>query len=271
MTADLDRIIPLTEGDADPLFCVHAVSGSAYSYSGLAQLLGPGQPVYGIEAPGFDDDREPVRSLPALSAEYAEAVQATQPEGELRLLGWSLGGVIAFDMAQRLSRAGRTVLPLILVDTGLPWIDDLPPEKEIQRRFIQDMIGIAGVSGERLATVFANYPDDVDAETMFTAVEQAGLLPEEFDAEVLAERFLVFRAHIEGLFNYEVTEPYGGLVIHLRSTTSPVRYMRWDRVTSNLTEHILAGDHHSIWTGDSLVRMSELVRQALQATQPQPH
>jgi thioesterase domain-containing protein len=250
---------------------VHAVSGSAYSYSGLAQLLGPDQPVYGIEAPGFDDDREPVRSVPGLSAEYAEAVQACQPEGELRLLGWSMGGAIAFDMAQRLSRAGRTVQPLILVDTELPWIDPLPPEKEIQRRFIQDMMGTAGVSGDQLAAIFAGYPDDVDGETTFTAVEQANLLPEEFDAEVLSERFVVFRAHIEGLFNYEVTEPYDGRVIHIRSTTSSVEYMHWERVASNLTQHILAGDHHSIWNGDSLIRMSELVREALQATQRQPH
>src|SRR3954454_8858500 len=97
---DLERIVPLKpDGSATPLYCVHASSGSAYSYLELAQLLGADRPVYGIEAPGFDGDREPVRSLPALSAEYAETLREFQPDGNYLLLGWSLGGTIAFDMA----------------------------------------------------------------------------------------------------------------------------------------------------------------------------
>jgi len=273
MTADLDRIIPLAgeEGDASPLFCVHAGSGSAYSYAGLAQLLGPDQPVYGIEAPGFDDERKPLRSLPAMAAEYAETLQAFRPEGELRLLGWSMGGIIAFDTAQRLSRAGRTVSQLILVDSTVPYLADLPPEKEIQQRFLLDMLGVAGSASDELAAVFASHPDDVDDAVMFSAIEQAGLLPEELDADLLSERYAVFRAHIEALFAFEVTEPYDGPVVHIMSATTPSQYLRWEKMASNLTEHVVPGDHHSIWTGDSLVRMSELVQQALQETQRQPH
>ena len=206
-----------------------------------------------------------------MSAEYAETLQVFRPDGELRLLGWSMGGVIAFDMAQRLNRSGRTVAQLILVDTTVPYLADLPAEKEIQRRFVLDMLGVAGSADAELAAVFAGYPDDVDDAVMFSALEQAGLLPEEFDSDLLSKRYAVFRAHIEALFASEVTEPYDGPVVHIMSATTPPQYLRWDRLASNLTEHIVAGDHHSIWTGDSLVRMSELVRQALQATERQPH
>src|SRR3954471_18139614 len=120
---DLERIVPLSpDGTATPLFCVHAGSGSGYVYRDLAGTLGEEQPVYGVEAPGFDGGREPVRSVPALSAEYAETLRAFHPEGEFALLGWSLGGVIAFDLARRLTGAGARVHQVIMVDVSRPWI-----------------------------------------------------------------------------------------------------------------------------------------------------
>jgi thioesterase domain-containing protein len=270
MPADLDRIIPLAEvGDATPLFCVHAVSGSAYSYAGLANQLSAGQsgaagrPVFGFEAPGFDDDRTPLRSLPALSEEYVATLREFRPDGEYQLLGWSMGGVIAFDMAQRLAAAGVRVARLILIDVGLPWVADLPPEKEIQRRFMGDMMGIAGAPPAALDAVFAGLPDDVGPEVTFAAVEEAEILPEEIDADMLADRFAVFRAHIEALFAFEVTEKYDGPVVHIMSADSKPEYMRWDRVATDLTEHIVPGDHHSIWTPDRLPAMIGLIRAAL--------
>lgn len=264
MTSDLDRIVCLNEAaGATPLFCVHAVSGSAYSYTGLTQLLGPEQTVYGIEAPGFDGDRAPVRSLPRLSAEYVATLQEFRPDGDYQLLGWSMGGVIAFDMAQRLVSAGANVSRLILIDVGLPWVADLPPEREIQRRFMQDMMGISGRTPAELDSVFDGRPDDVDSDVTFAAIERAGVLPEEIDADMLSERYTVFRAHIEALFAFEVTEVYHGPVLHIMSAASLPQYMRWDKVANNLTERVIAGDHHTIWTGDSLVEMSGLVRAAL--------
>jgi thioesterase domain-containing protein len=264
MPNDMDRLVTLNAaGDATPLFCVHAVSGSAYSYAGLARLLGPGQPVYAFEAPGFDGDRTPVRSLPALSAEYCDILREFRPKGSYQLAGWSFGGVIAFDMAQRLTAAGASVSLVILIDTGLPWVADLPPEREIQRRFLRDLTGIAHAGSGELDAMVARLPENSDPALTFATVEEAGILPEEFDADVLAERYVVFRAHIEALFAFEVTEVYHGTVLHLMSEESEPRYMRWDKVSDNLTEHIVPGDHHSIWSGDSLRTMSALVRAAL--------
>ena len=264
-TLDLDRLVPLREaGGATPLYCVHAVSGSAYSYAGLAQLLGEDQPVYGFEAPGFDGERTPVRSLPALSAEYAAILREIRPQGGYRLLGWSMGGVIAFDMAQRLIAAGASVEQVVLVDVGLPWVAELPTEREIQRRFLRDLTGIAGTGGSGLDAVVAQQPQDVDPAVTFAAVEESGILPEELDAELLEDRYTIFRAHIEALFAFEVKEVYDGPVLHVMSQESEPRYMRWDKVASNLTGHVIPGsDHHSIWTGDSLTAMSTLIRAAL--------
>lgn len=264
MPNDMERLVPLIDdGEAPPLFCVHAVSGSPYTYAGLARLLSPGRPVYAFEAPGFDGDRLPVRSLPALSAEYCGILREFQPDGGYQLLGWSFGGVVAFDMAQRLTTAGVSVRQVILVDSGLPWVAELPPEREIRRRFLRDVTGIAGSGSAELDAVVANQPEDSTEEATFEAVEASGILPEEIDADLLGERYAVFRAHIEALFAFEVTDVYDGSVLHVMSEESEPRYMRWDKVSTNLTEHILPGDHHSLWRDDNLLAMSDLVRAVL--------
>lgn len=261
MADDLNHLVPLQPGGTrTPLFCVHAVSGSAYSYAGLVQQLGPNQPVYGLEAPGFDDERTPLRSLPALSAAYVEVLREFQPQGDFQLLGWSMGGVIAFDMAQRLVAAGEKVSTVVLVDSGLPWVADLPTEKEIQRRFMGDVTGILGESMTTLEPAFAGLPADVDPATTFAAVQESGVLPEELDAYLLEERYAVFRAHIEALFAFEITEPYDGPVVHILAADSPPEYMRWDQVSTDFVEHRIPGStHHSIWQGDNLVALSKLV------------
>lgn len=261
---DLDRIVPLApDGTTTPVFCVHASSGSAYSYLGLARLLGPDRPVYGIEAPGFDDDREPVRSLPALSGEYAEILRAFRPEGDFVLLGWSLGGIIAFDLAQRLTAAGARIRRVIMVDVSVPWVADLPPEKELVRRFLHDLLAGLSAPLSALEGILAGYQDDATSGAIFMTAEQSGELPEELDADLLAERYAVFRAHVEASYGFEVTEPYPGPVVHLIASESPRPFMHWDTMATNSIEHIVPGNHHSIWSGDNLARLAELTRAAL--------
>lgn len=268
---DLERLVPLQpDGTATPLFCVHSSSGSAFSYLELAQLLGADRPVYGIEAAGFDGTSEPVRSVPAMSAEYAETLREFRPLGDFLLLGWSLGGIIAFDMAHRLTAAGAHVRQLIMVDVSMPWIAELPPEKAIASRFLQEMLASLGVPIAPLTDVLAGLPDEVASEAIFQAAERAGVLPPELDVELLAERYAVFRAHIEASYGYQPTEVYHGPVQHLIASESPLEYLRWDKVATELTEHIVPGNHHSIWSGDSLLRLAELVRAALAEPVDQP-
>lgn len=270
MAEDLDRIVPLqTSGSLPPLYCVHAVSGSAYSYAGLARMLGPDQPVYGIEAPGFDNERQPIGSLPALAEEYTALVrefsrQQYGVDGGYCLLGWSIGGTLAFEMAKRLVAAGVTVSRLVLVDAGLPTVMPLPPEREILRRYVRDIMGRSEDSPPELDAVLEGLPADVAPEVVFEAVERAGILPEEIDADLLATQYAVFRAHLSALYSMELAGSYDGPVTHLLATQSPPEEdMRWSSFAPDLIEATMPGTHHSIWTGDNLAVLAEAVRQSL--------
>jgi thioesterase domain-containing protein len=257
---ELDRIVPLgPSGAGTPLFCLHSSSGSALSYLGLAQLLD--RPVYGVEAPGFDGDGEPVRSVPALSAEHIEVLREFRPDGPYLLLGWSLGGIIALDMARRLTESGASVPLVVLVDVSVPHVAALPPEKEIVRRFLHDILATMGSPTSAQDAVLAGQPDDVPSEVLFEAA--AGVLPRELDAELLTERYAVFRALVEASYGFEVTQPYRGPVLHVMAAESRSPYLDWSPIVTDLTEHTVRGDHHSIWTAAALPRMATVIRASL--------
>jgi thioesterase domain-containing protein len=264
MAEDLDRIVPLQPaGSRPPLYCVHAVSGSAYSYAGLARQLGNDQPVYGFESPGFDNDRAPVSSLPTLADEYTAVLREFQPDGPYQLLGWSLGGLLAFEMAKRLAAAGAEVSTLIMVDAGLPVVMDLPPERDILLRYLRDMQGRTDRASPEVEALFEEVPLDGRPEEVFALVEKAGVLPEEFDADLLGHQYAVFRAHLEGFYTIDVTGTSAGPTVHLRAAESVAEDMRWDRLIPGLEEHVLPGTHHSIWAGPSLSTMSTIISRSL--------
>lgn len=257
---DENLLVPLhAEGHQTPLFCVHAVSGSAYSYVGLAALLGADQPVYGFEAPGFDTDRAPVASLPQLADEYTATLRAFAPGQDYQLLGWSLGGLLAFEMAKRLSAAGENVSALVMVDAGLPSVLPLPPERGILARFLRDMMGMSEESPPQIKALSDSWPDQPDPAVVFADLEREQILPDEMDAGLLGEHYAVFRALLEGFYSIELGGCYEGQSLHILAEESPRQEMDWSGLLPNLKEVVVPGTHYTIWSGQSLVTMGEIV------------
>ncbi len=84
----------------------------------MAQTLGPGQPVYGLRC--ADDLPTAGVTIESMAAQYIEETKRVRPHGPYYLCGNCYGGVIAFEMAQQLKRAGETVGLLALIDTAYP-------------------------------------------------------------------------------------------------------------------------------------------------------
>ncbi|MYU24124.1 alpha/beta fold hydrolase [Streptomyces sp. SID8352] len=267
--SDADLIVPLNpSGAAAPLVCVHASAGSAYPYLPLAQLLGADQPVLGIEAPGFDGEQAPVSSVPDLSARYAAALREAVPGGAVHLLGWSLGGLITFDMARRLAGAGVEVGRVFLVDSSPPHPYPMPPESETAGRFLHDIAASLGLGDLRVEIDALVAGRDGGTDAFFREVQHLGAWPSELDARLLGERYAVFHAHTLAAHTYEPPGRYDGPVWHLLASKSPPQDGRWAELAPDLTEHTVPGDHHSIWYGDSLRRLAALIRSALAGSVP---
>ncbi|OTA16198.1 Amino acid adenylation [Xenorhabdus beddingii] len=110
--------VPLSPaGSLPPLFLVHETSGDPLVYSPLAALLPPELPVYALQALGIHTLAHPPASIEALAACHIQAIRRIQPQGPYRLAGWSIGGLIAYEIAQQLTRCGEEVEFLGLIDS----------------------------------------------------------------------------------------------------------------------------------------------------------
>jgi acetoacetyl-CoA synthetase len=108
---------PLKGGSGMPLFVLHSMSGNLFEWHDLIARLNVDRPLVGIETRALDSDHVPATSIEVLAADYVALIREHQPEGPYSLMGYSLGGLLAHEIAVRLERAGKEVDFVGLIDT----------------------------------------------------------------------------------------------------------------------------------------------------------
>ena len=111
------NLVPMRAGRGRPVFMVHSITGSVMECLTLAGTLQSERPVYGLQARGLDGDLEPQRRVEEMARVYVEQMRAVQPSGPYALVGYSFGGLVAFEIAQQLIAAGEKIELLCLLDT----------------------------------------------------------------------------------------------------------------------------------------------------------
>ena len=107
-------------GDRPGFFCAAGAGTDVLSLVELPRYLGSDQPFYGLQPPGQDGQRAPLGTVDSLAAYFVREMRGIQPRGPYFLGGSSYGGIVAFEMAQQLTRAGEEVGLLALFDTRAP-------------------------------------------------------------------------------------------------------------------------------------------------------
>jgi thioesterase domain-containing protein/acyl carrier protein len=121
-TISLQEVVPvqtLKKGTGVPLFCIHPGGGVSWPYQGLGNHLDC--PIIGIQQTLQGEEAEP-RSIRDMAKNYADRIQDVYPTGPYNLLGWSIGGVVAHELAIELQRRGCAIARVILLDAQ-PSID----------------------------------------------------------------------------------------------------------------------------------------------------
>lgn len=106
-------------GRSQPLFCVAGLGGHIMELHQLARHLGGDLRLYGLETRGVAG-HEPHATIEAMAAENLAAIRTIQDEGPYLLAGYSVGGVVAYEMAQQLRRQGQDTGLLALLDSDSP-------------------------------------------------------------------------------------------------------------------------------------------------------
>ncbi|MUG97805.1 amino acid adenylation domain-containing protein [Scytonema sp. UIC 10036] len=119
--SSLSILVPIQPiGSKPPLFLIHPLGGEVLCYRSAAIHIGKDQPIYGIQPQGIDGKEAPLTKIEDMAALYIKAIQAIQPQGPYYLGGYSLGGTIAYEIAQQLRQQGQEIAIIIMLDSGVP-------------------------------------------------------------------------------------------------------------------------------------------------------
>lgn len=99
------------------LYCVHGAGGNVLFMQRWIKYLG-GQSLYGIQARGVDGVVHHLpESIEEMASNYIEELRQQQPSGPYWIAGYSVGGIIALEIATQLVAAGAEVPYVIFFDT----------------------------------------------------------------------------------------------------------------------------------------------------------
>jgi amino acid adenylation domain-containing protein len=113
-------LVTLRKGSGPPIFAFPGAGGNSVYFHAMASALPTPHPVFGLQAVGLDGDRAPHESVADIAAHAVEQLRRVQPAGPYLLLGHSLGGRVAFEVARSLESAGDRVALLGVLDTPAP-------------------------------------------------------------------------------------------------------------------------------------------------------
>jgi thioesterase domain-containing protein/acyl carrier protein len=113
-------LVTLKEGDGlPPVFFIHGVGGNVVKILPTARRVSYPGAVVGIRARGVVRGEAPHTSIEAMAADYLSEIKKRQPNGPYYVCGYSFGGLVAFEIARRLSESGDEVGLVGLFDTRM--------------------------------------------------------------------------------------------------------------------------------------------------------
>jgi thioesterase domain-containing protein/acyl carrier protein len=276
--ADHATVVPLkTTGSKPPVFCFAGAGGLALTFLPLVRRLGEDQPAWGLQEHGLEKRGLPDWSVSRAARRHLRAIRAIQPRGPYVLVGYSFGGLVAYETGQQLRAAGEEVSLLVTLDTALPGsIFKRGASPANQTAELSDTI--PAQRGTRPPRPGAERPDGRHRFRLIHRIRHS----ERPIVKILRN---AHRLPLTGLVRFAGTDHYdvffckgliaseyyrirpwagGALVFVAKDNEEEFDNRRWrDLLTGTWRIEEVAGDHHSIWREPHVNRIAELLRREL--------
>ncbi|MBF6136514.1 amino acid adenylation domain-containing protein [Nocardia otitidiscaviarum] len=265
LSAALEPVLPIRTGATAtraPLWCVHPAIGLSWCFAGLLAHLPADRPLYGLQAPhvnGADSHSSVVEA----AKHYVAQLKTVQAEGPYHLLGWSLGGLIAHEMAVQLQEAGEEVALLGLMDS-------FQLSDELLERGIPSIADIIGEFGSDLLG------GDTDIDPRMNLQEAAELLrnrPGPFAALTVEHLERLYVGCTNGVTLAHGFRPrvFDGDMLFFTAADDEINRAHPDRcadawqpyVTGTVHDHLVRCRHSGMTTPESLSVIGPVLREQL--------
>lgn len=279
-------VVPMrAEGARRALFSPHASGGHAWCYKDLVQYLDNDQPFYGIQAREPEEGLVAHMQIEAMASEYVEAIQSVQSSGPYLLCGWSMGGVIAFEMARQLQQRGERIGLLALLDSQAPSGEESEFKWSILLTIFAFDLGLKyenlSVSMEEIGRL----PQMAQFRRVWTEARSNGVVPKDMTLIEFRKLFDIYKINANTMRSYLAKEYEGRITLftpeqdmaeyvfsqdpeYLESLTSE-NYRKdptkgWGKLASGGVDlQIVPGDHFSMIREPHVEVLSEKLRNCI--------
>jgi thioesterase domain-containing protein/acyl carrier protein len=259
MAAPSPLIAIQPHGSKPPFFCAHGTD----CYLNLARYLGPDQPFYGL-AQHLEGKRVRHTRIEDIAAYYLREIRTVRPEGPFYIGGHSLGGLIAFEMAQQLRQLGQEVALLVLIDTRSPVVRPLHTSRmfaehradDFSRHRVREKLYFLRQRLKR------NLGKDVKALACEFYFRTGKPLPPSLQT-FYVDQIVYGKIYAEAHRNY-VPRSYTGRAVYLKSDEAHDHVDGWNKFAAQgLDVHSVPGDHLTMLDEPQLQSLADTLRQCL--------
>ncbi|MCO8122154.1 amino acid adenylation domain-containing protein [Stieleria sp. TO1_6] len=243
----LDNSTLLTEfyprQDATPLFMIHPPGGIVLCYREIAQQLDSALSLVAVRSRGLHGDEPLPGTIAEMASDYIAAIRTRAASGPYWIGGWSLGGVVAYEVARQLIADGDSVSGIILLDSALPQQSDTDATSAGQEYGID--LTLAQLS---------ELSDDQQLPFLYEHATRLGVLvddtPEEVVTKVIRDLQTLFSHHVSLCQAYRLAAlDVPTLLIRpsdVPGTSDPRPDRGWGNWVGDVTVGTASGHHHSM-------------------------
>jgi len=240
-----------TGTDEPPVFIAHGLSGMV-EYHTLAKHIHTSNSIIGFQAVGLDGREEPLERVEDMAGHYLNALLKRQPDGPYFLIGYSFGGLVAFEMAQKLLAKGKQIALLALVD-AYPHPRFMLPAQRF-RVFVKRMRTHAGkMSGMPTSNAASYFVRGIKRRLHLAAPLEIGTHPEPHNFSLAATLPWVNQKTYRAYANYE-PKFYPGSIQFITAKVQTFFPGNpgsvWKRLARDFEVETIPGDHLGIITSE---------------------
>lgn len=257
-------------GSRLPLFCVHPSNGSVVCYLELARHLGSDQPFYGLQSPGLESEERSLNSIEEMAAHYVAAMIEVEPRGPYLLAGWSMGGIVAYEMAQQLFAKGRDVRLLALIDV-MPRVSESQAANEGSYNYSAELDwllkDVGRAFGKQLAVSYADIialdPDE-QVQFIIEQVRMTNTIDAETELPHLRRLLKVFKDNLMAVMSY-TPRAYPNRITLIRANKQHQDASQ--QTASAIETHVIEGEHFTILKEPNVRALAECLRECIERAQ----
>lgn len=255
-----------------PIYFIHPMGSALFFYLPLLNYLGRHYNLYGIQGHGLYAEQQALDSIPAMASCYLAAIQAHQPHGPYHLVGYSMGGLIAFEIAQQLRCAGEQIGLLALLDSyaftkriPFPGQEIKDEDERLLRRLALSLDAAQARQLRRVLKPMRSPAEQLDY--VIQLAKQAGRVPANYGVNDLRRMFDAYDAHLTAVETYR-PQPYADQIFFFQcqdtSDTDSIPALSWHKLAPHgLVHQRVAGKHSTMMNEPHVQGLAQQLRQAL--------